>query len=191
MRQPTRPFITAYKKRSSKSRPSDTWTIKEVESAQADSTLNELSASLGPEPTPDAAYLAALKAADAVFGRKADGHPLVPEQPSHPPTGRVLPNLLQDDVENARPENAAPKKARRVRQPAKVKAPVPTESKRPKRRAITAAPTPSGQPATKKEPEIIIENFSRARRAIQEKWVSKTSLKAGEKWKRRLSRFAR
>ncbi|MGD9541605.1 hypothetical protein [Methylocystis sp.] len=191
MRQPTRPFITAYKNRSSKSRASDSWKIKEDESANAAPSLNELSALPAVEIEPDAAYLAALKAADAVFGREADKHPAVPPQPNRIPTGRVLPNLLQESVVNAPPASAASKKPRRARQPAKVKAPVQTPPKRPKRQAKAVAPTPSAQPARVSEPEIVLVTSRRAGRAIREKWVLKTTLKAGERWKRRLGKFAR
>jgi hypothetical protein len=193
MRQPTRPFITAYKNRSSKSRASDSWKIKEDESANAAPSLNELSALPAVEIEPDSAYLAALKAADAVFGREADKHPPVPPQPNRLPTGRVLPNLLQDDVVNAGPASAPSKskKPRPGRPPAKVKAPVQTAPKRPKRQAKAVTPTPSAQPARVSLPEIVLETSPRARRAIREKWVLKTTLKPGERWKRRLVKFAR
>jgi len=189
--RPTRPFITAYKNRSSKSRPSDTWTIKETENAKADSSLNDLSALAAVDLTPDAAYFAALKAADAVFGREVDERPRVPPQPATPPTGRILPNLLQEDVLSSRPASPAPKKTRRARQPAKVKAAVRAKPKKPKREALSAAPTPAVQPAREAEPEIVLATSSRARRSIQKRWVLKTDLRAGERWKRRLGKFAR
>lgn len=189
--RPTRPFITAYKNRSSKSRPSDTWTIKETESAKADSSLNDLSALAAVEQTPDAAYLAALKAADAVFGRDANEPPRVVRQPDRPPTGRVLPNLLEENVVGPRPARAASKKPPRARQPAKVKEAVHTKPKKPKRQALSTAPTPAAQPAKEREPEIVVETSFRARRSIQKRWVLKTDLRAGERWKRRLGKFAR
>lgn len=189
--RPTRPFITAYKNRSSKSRPSDTWTIKETESAKADTSLNDLSALAAVDLAPDSAYLAALKAADAVFGREADERPRVPPQPATPPTGRILPNLLQEDVLSSRPASPAPKKTRRARQPAKVKEAVRAKPTTPKREALSAAPTPAVLPARGAEPEIVFETSFRVRRSIQKRWVLKTALKAGERWKRRLGKFAR
>lgn len=191
MRQPTRPFITAYKNRSTKSRASDSWKIKEDETAKAETSLNDLSALAAVEVEPDAAYLAALKAADAVFGREADKTPPAPSQPNRLPTGRVLPNLLQEEIVNSRPASAPSKKSRPGRPAAKVKAPVQTKPKRPKRQAQLTAPTPAAQPARASEPEMALESSSPTGRAIREKWVLKTTLKAGERWKRRLGKFAR
>jgi len=191
MRQPTRPFITAYKNRSTKSRASDSWKIKEDETAKAETSLNDLSALTAVEVEPDAAYLAALKAADAVFGREADKPPPASPQPNRLPTGRVLPNLLQEEIVNSRPARAPSKKSRPGRPPAKAKAPVQTKPKRPKRQAQSTAPTPAAQPARASEPEMALDSSARTGRAIREKWVLKTTLKAGERWKRRLGKFAR
>lgn len=191
MRQPTRPFITAYKSRSSKSRSSDSSKVKEVENASADPSLNDLSALATLELAPDAAYLAALKAADAVFGREADELPRTPSQSIQLPAGRVLPDLLQDDVVSSRPGSAASKKTRRERQAATTKEPVHTKLKKPKRQVIMVTPTRSIPPGRERDPEIVPDTSSRARRTIQEKWVLKTGLKAGERWKRRLGKFAR
>ena len=77
MRQPTRPFITAYKGRSPKSRTSNPWKINEPENASGSPSLNGSSASAAPEVERDASYLAALNAADAVFGAKAAERPQI------------------------------------------------------------------------------------------------------------------
>jgi hypothetical protein len=81
-----------------------------------------------------------------------------------------------------------------VRQPAKAQEAVPAEPKKVKpQTAPQTAVTPvfTAQRAKEPEPEVILKTSSRAIRTIRRKWVLKTELKAGETWKRRLSRFAR
>lgn len=193
MRQPTRPFITAYKGRSPKSRTSNPWKIDEPENASGSPSFNGSSASAAPEVERDASYLAALNAADAVFGAKMADLPQI-LSPSTGLPGRVLPNLLQDDVISDAPARGASTRTRRVRQPAKVAEPVPAKPKKAKpQTAPQAAVTPifTAPRAKEPEPEVILKTSSRPIRSIRRKWVLKTELKAGETWKRRLSRFAR
>ena len=79
MRQPTRPFITAYKGRSPKSRTSNPWKINEPENASWESyRLTRLQRCGGLEVERDASYLAALDAADAVFGGRAAERSQIP-----------------------------------------------------------------------------------------------------------------
>lgn len=193
MRQPTRPFITAYKGRSPKSRTSNPWKIDEPENASGSPSLNGSSASAAPEVERDASYLAALNAADAVFGAKMAERPQI-LSPSTGLPGRVLPNLLQDDVISDPPARGASTRTRRVRQPAKVAEAVPAKPKKAKpQTAPQAVVTPifTAPRAKEPEPEVILKTSSRAIRTIRRKWVLKTELKAGETWKRRLSKFAR
>ncbi len=190
MRQPTRPFITAYKGRTSKSRTSNPWKIEETENAGGSQSLNEPSASASLEIERDPSYLAALDAADAVFGGKAAELPQVPP-PSTGRQGRVLPNLLQEQAINAPPASAESTRTRRVRRPAKVAKAVPAEPKKKKPQPAAVAPTPPVQRPKEREPAIVADRSSRAIRPIQNKWVWKTELKAGENWKRRFSKFAR
>ncbi len=190
MRQPIRPFITAYKSRSSKSRTSNRWDISEAESANANPSFDDPSVFAPPEIEHDAAYLAALKAADAVFGCKAAEVPEV-AAPSIGLPGRVLPNLLQEDATTSLPVRAASKKTHRVRQPARVAKSVNAEPKKVKRQVAAVIQTPSVQPTIERKQETVLDTSHRARRAIQKKWVLKTELKAGEKWKRRLGKVAR
>jgi len=195
MRQPTRPFITAYKGRSPKSRISNPWKIKEAENAAGsislrDPSLRDPSAAAAVEVERDATYLAALDAADAVFGgRAAEGSQIPPE--SNGPRGRVLPNLLENDVISDPPARGASTRTRRVRQPAKVAEAVPAEPKKVKPQPAVATPILTAPRVKEPEPEVILKTSSRAIRTIRRKWVLKTELKAGETWKRRLSRFAR
>lgn len=197
MRQPTRPFITAYKGRSPKSRISNPWKIKEAENAAGsislrDPSLRDPSAAAAVEVERDATYLAALDAADAVFGGRAAERSQIPPEPNGP-RGRVLPNLLENDVISDPPARGASTRTRRVRQPAKVKVAeaVPAEPKKVKPQPAVATPIPTAPRAKEPEPEAILKTSSRAIRTIRRKWVLKTELKAGETWKRRLSRFAR
>lgn len=190
MRQPTRPFITAYKGRSSKSRTSNPWKIKEAENADVSPSLNQPSASASPEVERDPSYLAALDAADAVFGGRAAEPPQIPPPPTGRP-GRVLPNLLQNDAASAPPARAESTRTRRAQPPAKVAEASHAEPKKAKPRTAAVAPTPPAPRAKEREPAIAPDRSSRATRTIQMKWVWKTELKAGENWKRRLSKFAR
>lgn len=190
MRQPTRPFITAYKGRSPKSRTSNPWKINEPENASGSPSLNGSSASAAPEVERDASYLAALNAADAVFGAKAAERPQI-LSPSTGLPGRVLPNLLQEDVISDPPARGASVRTRRVRQPAKVAEAVPAKPKKVKPLTAVATPILMAPRAKEPEPEVILKTSSRAIRTIRRKWVLKTELKAGETWKRRLSKFAR
>lgn len=192
MRQPTRPFITAYKGRSPKSRISNPWKIKEAENAAGSISLRDPSAAAAVEVERDATYLAALDAADAVFGGRAAERSQIPPEPNGP-RGRVLPNLLENDLISDPPARGASTRTRRVRQPAKVKVAkaVPAEPKNVKPQPAVAAPILSAPRVKEPEPEVILKTSSRAIRTIRRKWVLKTELKAGETWKRRLSRFAR
>jgi hypothetical protein len=189
MRQPTRPFITAYKGRSSKTRTSNPWKIEEAENAGGSPALSDPGPLTALEVERDAAYLAALEAADAVFGAKAAELPQVSR--ATPLPGRVLPNLLQEDITSALPARGASAKTRRARQPAKVAQAVPAEPKKVKPRTAALAPAPPAPIVRAPEPEIVLDGSRRAIRLIQRKWVSKTELKPGEKWKRRLGKFAR
>ncbi len=191
--RPTRPFITAYKGRSSKSRTSNPWKIEETDNADRSPSPKEPSPSAYQEIERDPSYLAALDAADAVFGAKAAELPQM-QPPSTGRQGRVLPNLLQNDATSAPPASAESTKTRRVRRPAKVAEPIRAEPKKPKTRTVAVAPAPPVKRAKEREPAIVqdlLSQSSRSTRAIQKKWVWKTELKAGENWKRRLSRFAR
>jgi hypothetical protein len=190
MRQPTRPFITAYKGRSPKSRISNPWKIKEAENAAGSISLKDPGAAAAVEVERDATYLAALDAADAVFGGRAAEHSQIPPEPNGP-RGRVLPNLLENDVISDPPARGASTRTRRVRQPAKVAEVVPAEPKKAKPQPVVATPILTAPRVKEPEPEVILKTLPRAIRTIQRKWVLKTELKAGETWKRRLSRFAR
>ncbi|MFZ2156186.1 MAG: hypothetical protein WAV72_08715, partial [Bradyrhizobium sp.] len=157
MRRPPRPFITVYKGRSSKSRTSNPWKIEEIENANANPSLSDASASAVHEIAHDATYLAALKAADAIFRGETAEVPRVPPLPISLP-GCVLPSLLQDDVVSSLPARTASNKTRRVRQPARAAETVHAKPKKLKRQTVVVIQMISPmQPAREPEPE----NWSR------------------------------
>jgi hypothetical protein len=236
MRQPIRPFVTAYK-----NRPKSTMRSAPKEGGYCAPDLFEL----GGASHQDEAYQAALRAADAVFGRTAVRHELLPPMasrspapatgahqpqaevqqpapsPQHPPaSGRVLPNLLEQDSELAirldEAEHKRPRKKREAAQDGEEARAVRSRAQSKTRRsapqeaqadaAIELAPEHSENDADGvsnvahpkvawlSEPaadEQALDGPIRGERAIQSRWVHKTELKPGEKWKRRLRGAAR
>ncbi|AZG78823.1 hypothetical protein [Methylocystis rosea] len=134
--------------------------------------------------------MAALKAADAIFGGR-EGEPPKMLTPLTGLPGRVLPSLVQEAAIPIHPANAAPKKTRRVRQSLKIAKSVSIEPGKLAQKAVTVTTAPAAQRTLECKQDILLDSSQRARRAIQKKWVLKTELKAGEKWKRRLSKAAR
>jgi hypothetical protein len=190
MRQPIRPFIIAYKNRATKSRTSNSRNISDPQSANTNPSLDDPSIFATREIKHDAAYLAALEAADTIFGGKAAELPEFITPPKDIP-GRVLPNLLQEDALSIFPARGASIKTDRVRQPARVAKSVLTKPNKSTRQAAAATTPTAVQQVIESTLEVVPASSQRARRAIQKKWVLKTELKAGEKWKRRLSKAAR
>ncbi len=231
MRHPVRPFITAYKGRSAKS---------------AGKSLAAMAASVEepkpkPKPAPllfeepgsapasqDEAYLAALRAADALFGRLG-GAPAAAQQsgsgvpaPASPsPVGRILPSLLEEPRPPIRIEEEPVRRRGRKKRDAEAIDHVPAappEARRPRGRprAVKAEREPAAieapdfaaarEPAPSEEIAALVVGLAapaafapseesggerRARRILQQRWVLKTELRPGEKWKRRLRGAAR
>ncbi len=237
MRHPVRPFITAYKGRSAKS---STARSLAALAASVDEKPRPKPAPLRleePAPAPashDEAYLAALRAADAVFGRL--GVPPAAPQPapkSEGPSGRILPSLLQEERAAVRfEEEPSRKRGRKKRDasaldltPAPERAPRSPRSRRQPAgfdaaRKVEPAESPrladgkldgakverAGAEAAKffrTEPTAATaagefapagsgeDRERRARRPIQRRWVLKTELQPGEKWKRRMRHATR
>jgi hypothetical protein len=193
MRRIVRPFIKEFKAHSSKSalrtRPARSAGNGHAQPSSADPSVGESQRSRHED-----SYKAALEAADAVFGRKDSVAP-VPCDIAAPiaPKGRVLPSLIeQEDALTIRLKTA--EKPRRGRKPGKTKTAAPAQRKKP-------APPPRSkatrdfaieQFATSSAPDKETASTSpRKRRSIRERWVLKTALMAGEKWKRRLRKAAR
>ncbi len=204
MRRTVRPFVKEFKNRSSKSstRPATPVTEEPKPSffdlAEAAPRHNGHSH--------DDGYEAALKAADAIFGKKINvAAPIIrPALADGPqpvvPVGRVLPSLIET------PDAAAADRREPVKKPRKPRAPraeaekaetpaTPARRGRPPRQPKSEAPSltverpvvvakVAAEPASASAPR-------RTRRSIQLRWVLQTELKAGEKWKRRLPEAAR
>jgi hypothetical protein len=224
MRRPVRPFVKEFKTRSANASPiarqsgrTSAETTAVFETPQPRVETNDF---LPPPPpptrasNPSDAYEAAMRAADAVFGKNLQTVPIVPG--SGAPVGRVLPSLVETSVfSNVEPADQEVKK-RRGRPPGKANKPPAVLTKKPAatakrpspvKRASTPKPVnrpvPEPQffeaPPINRQPAVVnsagddgaVVLRSRPRRPIQERWVLKTALKPGERWKRRLCGPAR
>ncbi|QXX76284.1 hypothetical protein MHY1_03124 [Methylovirgula sp. HY1] len=195
MRHTVRPFIKEFKKRSSKS----TMPHPPIDDTENDGAkplpFLDLGGFVAYENNHDDEYEAALKAADAVFGRSSSATSVEKEASSFKDVvGRVLPSLIDEDSALSIRLAAAEEKTRRrrkvVEKPDASSFPLRRKASRaPKRELVQAA---AEQPAAMASPEV--PNVSAPRRepsAIQKRWVLKTALKAGQKWQRRLCKAAR
>jgi hypothetical protein len=137
-------------------------------------------------------YEAARKAAEAVFARSVPAAPR-PETnlPLNAPVGRVLPSLIENIVAPAIRLAEADEKPVRGRAAGRANAASRVQIKKP-----TIQPEPAvmqdsvEQSATKIAPETLIAP-DHERRSLQKRRILDASLKAGEKWKRRLCKAAR
>jgi hypothetical protein len=137
-------------------------------------------------------YEAAMKAAEAVFARSVPTAPR-PEtnRPLNAPVGRVLPSLIENSVAPTIRLVEADEKPARGRAAGSAKAVSRVQPKKP-----TVQPEPAvtqdsvEQSATKIAPETLIAS-DHQRRSLQKRRILDASLKAGEKWKRRLCKAAR
>lgn len=206
MRRTVRPFVKEFKNRSSKSstrQPAPAAEDREPKPSFFD--LGDVAPRQNVAPRHnghDDGYEAALKAADAIFGKKADApppiiHPALAEHAQPPaPAGRVLPSLIEtEETVTARREPV--KKARKPRAPRPEEAEKPATPARrgrpPRQPKIEEPSRPVERPAVKvaAQPPKLSTPPRRTRRSIQLRWVLQTELKAGEKWKRRLPEPAR
>lgn len=194
MRQPVRPFITAYKYRSSKTRASRAWDVEEPEKVDSKPSPVGLGADQSPKSERGVSYSAAMAAADALFGGAAPD-PVAPLAPSSVASGRILPSLLQAREQSSletEPARKAPRASVTTKpkkttppEPQKAKAPAPRSKPVVAERAVEPAPVLTTADIESATPA------SRGRSSIQGRWVRKTELKPGEKWKRRLCEPAR
>ena len=136
---------------------------------------------------------AAMKAADAVFGRTSSPAPAPEAIPaSNAPVGRVLPSLIENGGALAVPLAEADQKAGRSRAARKAKAASPARQRKsplPAENGVTF--DPPKQAATKIAPETPTAAPDRERRSAHKRRLLDAELKAGERWKRRLCRAAR
>jgi len=211
MRRTVRPFVKEFKSRSAKTAASRLAPLEEAAPEPKPAFLDV--AAFTPraaerEAPHDDGYEAAMRAADLVFGKKsASVEVAAPAAPVV--TGRVLPSLLETEAPTP-PEPREPAR-RGPGRPRVKKSEEPTSAATPIRRPRRPAPAEPAQdrspaPDRPPAPPIVVaaqpqphapiftvesETSRRIRRPIQLRYVLKTELRAGERWKRRLPEAAR
>ena len=194
MRQPIRPFITEFKSRSSKSSAPRPPTIESADKDGQKPSFLDPAVFAARQTNPSDEYEAAMRAADAVFGKIRSADPVCEKAPTAvAPVGQVLPSLIEEQDPLTVRLKKADEKRRRGRPPGKGKTSSPAPRKKPpaqpqRKAALASVEQPIANSAT--EPAIV-STTRRERGSILERWVLKTELKAGEKWKRRLCKAAR
>jgi hypothetical protein len=193
VRRTVRPFIKEFKTCSAKSSATHPQPIGDADNGSKPSFL-DLNVFTTRQNKFDDEHKVALTEADAVFGRS---NPVAPPPTASPlskaPVGRVLPSHIgEDDLLTVRltEGDGKSRSGRRVR---KVKSSSPIRLKKPTLRPESeVAGGCLERPATSFSQDILIVSAPRRdRRSIQKRWVLRTELKAGEKWKRRLCKAAR
>ncbi|MBG0811290.1 hypothetical protein IY145_18220 [Methylosinus sp. H3A] len=210
MRRIVRPFVKEFKSRSAKAAAGRLPLIEEAAAEPKPAFLDI--AAFAPrvverETHHDDSYEAAMKAADLVFGKKAE--PVTAEAGAAPATtGRVLPSLIETVAPPPEPVEPVRRGPGRPRGVKKAAAPeVETPIRQTRRRAPTEpAQTPAPRRSPAPPPVAIVAQqplapiaivaqseatSRRVRRPIQLRWVLGTELRAGERWKRRLPEAAR
>lgn len=192
-RRPVLPFVTEFKNRSSKSsapRPS----------RGGGATGDELKPSFldtgkffEDRSQNDGGREVAKRAADAIFRFDGPEAPVAEAPSPQAPTGRVLPSLIDADDELTVRLREADGTRHRSRKVKKAAPSSKTPSQRPNRKPRSEPAPPLVEPlATRIDSEQQIARAGRPqRRSIQKRWVLKTELKPGERWKRRLHKAAR
>ena len=194
MRHTVRPFIKEFKIRSAKSSAAHPQLIGDADDDGSKPSFSGLNVFSPRQNNNGDGYKVALTAADAVFGRESPVAPLPDTSPcSKAPAGRVLPILIGEDDPLPVRLTDGDGKSRRGRNLGKVKSSLPKRRNQPTLQPKSELA--SGfldRPGTSFSPDILIVlTPHRDRRSIQERWVLRSALKAGEKWKRRLCKAAR
>ena len=194
VRHTVRPFIKEFKTRSAKSSAAHPQLISDADDDGSKPSFLDLNVFSPRQNNYGDELKVALTAADAVFGRGSPVAPL-PEtsQLSNAPVGRVLPSLIGEDDPLPVRLTEGDGKSRRGHRIGKVKSSLPIRRKqRTLQPKSEVARVFLERPAASFSPDILIVSTPlRKRRSIQKRWVLKTELKAGEKWKRRLCKAAR
>ena len=197
MRRTVRPFVKEFKTRWSKSSksPAAEACPDKPHFLQPFPNADETAHASSRE---DEDYRAALKAADAAFGMSPQ---IAPQSVAPlPHVGRVLPSLIEEPlpypVRSPEPKQKSPAKRKapsqssavaKVKEPAsstKRKATAPSQPAGPK--SLVAIGSQSGMI----EPSTGSATRHEAR-PLRARWVQRTELGPGEKWKRRLTKHAR
>jgi hypothetical protein len=194
VRHTVRPFIKEFKARSGKSPVAHRQPTGYTNNDGSKPSFLGLNVFLPRQNNFDGELKVTLTAAEAVFGR---GSPVdtLPEtsQLSNAAVGRVLPSLIGEDDPLPVRLTDGDGKSRRGHRLGKVKSPL-----RIRRNQRTLQPKSDvarvflERPDANCSADILIASAPlRKCRSIQKRWVLKTELKAGEKWKRRLCKAAR
>ncbi len=194
MRHTVRPFIKEFKSRSAKSSATHPQPIGDADNDGSKPPFMDLNVFTTRQNKFDDEHKVALTAADAGFGEGSPVAPLPKASPlSNVPVGRVLPSLIRDDDVLTVRLTEGDGKSRGSRSVGKVKSSSPIRLKKPTRQPESeVARVFLERPTTSFSPDILIVSVPRRdRRSIQKRWVLRTALKAGEKWKRRLCKAAR
>jgi len=193
VRHTVRPFIKEFKTRSAKSSAAHPQLISDADDDGSKPSFLDLNVFSTRPNNSDAELKVALKAADAVFGELSPVAPLPETSPlSNAPKARVLRSQIGEDEPLTVRLTEGDGKSHRGRS-AGTKSSLPIRRKQPtlNPESEEAMVFPK-RPAVGFSPDILIVSTPhRARRSIQKRWVLKTELKAGEKWKRRMCKAAR
>jgi hypothetical protein len=194
VRRTIRPFIKEFKTRSAKSSAAHPQPISDTDNDGSRPSFLDLNVFSLRQKSNGDGHKVALTAVDAVFGRGSPAAPLSEtSQLSNAAVGRVLPSLIGEGDPLAVLITEGNGKSRRSHGIGKLKSQLPIRRNQrtlqPKSDVVRVF---SEQPDANCSSDILLASTPlRKRRSIQKRWVFKTELKAGEKWKRRLCKAAR
>jgi hypothetical protein len=192
MRHIVRPFITEYKNRTPKYQTITEPAAREPAFTCKDAPSIDVRAIEPSETRRDDEYRAALEAADAIFTAKPlETVALTTAAVAR--AGRILPCVTEEADVAVASTNKPPKIMRRARAVNNSQRELSAEAaKAPPRRAPEIAAAPIVRPAAQSLSAASVDGkIRRENRVIQRRWVRKTELKPGEKWKRRLHKAVR
>lgn len=185
-RRPILPFITEFKKPASRSSASRPAREGGAATDRPKPAFLDPKKFLDDRSENDDGLEAAMRAADAIFSINAAGASEIETQAPPAPKGRILRSLIDPEDELTIRLREAEAKRRRGRKPKNAAPSSSARTERPTRRPkIKLAPPPP----IDAERQIPSRNPP-ARRSIRLRWVLKTELRPGERWKRRLLRRA-
>jgi len=194
MRPTVRPFKIEFKSRSSRSTPMRQPRGDDAGKDRATPSFLDVGAFTAGRNSHANNYEAAMKAADAVFGRSVPAVPSPETNPSsNAPMGRVLPSLIENDDALAVRLAEADETPRRKRATGKAKTASPVLPKKPAAQPASSVAWDSEARAPTEIAPVapIAAAPDHERRSIQKRRFLDAELKAGEKWKRRLCEAAR
>lgn len=189
MRHTVRPFVKEFKDRWSKSSKPHPQTIVDADKDSSKQPFLDVGDSATSQNNHNEEYIAALSAADAVFGGSSSVAPIqVKASSSNAHVGRVLPSLIDVDGAPTVRLTEVDEKSARGRKARKAKSSPSTRLRKPSLPSKSEGLRSSAeQAAANLSPEIsVVSPRRREHRSIQKRWVLKTEFKAGQKWKRRL-----